>query len=139
MTSEILHGRDFMHELVFSATRSSGPGGQHVNKVSSRVELRFDIAASSCLSEDEKEMLRQKLARRISKDDILILRAQSERSQYDNKEQVTEKFYALLGKALAPVKKRRASKPTLVSRIKRLESKQLHAKKKARRRHAFDE
>ncbi len=125
--------RDFGPELVFNATRSSGPGGQHVNKVSTRIELRFDIRASGLLQDAEKITLFNKLAKRISKEGILILVSQAERSQFDNKRKVTEKFHKLIEKALAPVKVRRPTRPTLTSRIKRLESKHMLAEKKARR------
>ena len=77
-----LSGRNFENEFIFNATRSSGPGGQHVNKVSTRIELRFDIGASLLLSEGEKALIRNKLAGRISKEGILLINAQSERSQY---------------------------------------------------------
>ena len=131
--------RDFNPELIFNATRSSGPGGQHVNKVSTRIELRFDIQASNLLSDEEKSNLISKLAGRISKEGILILVSQTERSQLDNKRKAIEKFYKLIGKALTPAKERRVTRPTAASRTKRLETKHLHSEKKARRKPAADE
>lgn len=125
--------RDFTPELVFNATRSSGPGGQHVNKVSTRIELRFDVQSSVLLLEEEKKALFCKLAKRISKEGILILVSQSERSQIDNKRKAVEKFHKLIEKALAPVKVRRPTRPTATSRIKRLESKHIQSEKKSRR------
>lgn len=125
--------RNFIPEMHFSASRSSGPGGQHVNKVSSRVELRFDIKASGLLSPDEKELIFVKLAKRINNSGELILACQTERSQYENKEKVTERFFRLLVKSLTPQKKRTPTRPTRASRIKRVESKRKHAEKKKRR------
>jgi ribosome-associated protein len=131
--------RDFSQEFVFSATRSSGPGGQHVNKVSSRVELRFDVNASKLLHEEEKKLVLHKLANRISKEGFLLLVSQTERSQYDNKIKVIGKFNTLIRKALTPVKKRIKTSPTAGSRVKRLETKLLHSEKKTRRKHVQEE
>jgi ribosome-associated protein len=131
--------RDFSEEFVFSATRSSGPGGQHVNKVSTRIELRFDVAGSRLLGDEEKEIILDKLSNRISKDGKLLLVSQTERSQYDNKLKAIEKFYALVRKALTPVKKRKKTTPTSGSRMKRLEGKQLLSEKKARRKQIREE
>ena len=123
-------GRNFETEFIFNASRSSGPGGQHVNKVSTRIELRFDITSSLLLREEEKIIVMSKLASRISKEGILILVSQSERSQYDNKTKVTEKFYKLLEKALTPAKKRKPTRPTAASKAKRLDSKRIRSEKK---------
>jgi ribosome-associated protein len=133
-----INERDFSAELIFNATRSSGPGGQHVNKVSTRIELRFDIQASGILLEEEKKALFGKLGKRISKEGILILVSQTERSQSDNKRKAIEKFYKLIEKALAPVKVRRPTRPTATSRVKRLESKHIHSEKKTRRKPEMD-
>ena len=122
--------RDFAAELHFSASRSSGPGGQNVNKVSSKVELRFHVASSELLTEAEKELLAEKLASRISAAGDLILVSQSERSQLKNRERVTEKFYALVTKALTPRKKRKATKPSKASKEERLEAKRRQSEKK---------
>lgn len=130
---------DLTQELVFNATKSSGPGGQHVNKVSTRIELRFDVPGSQLLLEEEKEIIQHKLSSRISKEGILILVSQSERSQLGNKIKVIERFNNLIMKALAPVKKRRKTKPTLASRKKRLEVKHIHSIKKARRKPANED
>jgi ribosome-associated protein len=125
--------RGFEAEFVFIASRSSGPGGQHVNKVSTRIELRLDIPGSKLLKEEEKLILMDKLANRISKEGIIILASQSGRSQYNNRTEVTERFYKLVEKALTPAKRRRPTRPTNASKIKRLESKQLRSEKKLRR------
>jgi ribosome-associated protein len=125
--------RDFSSELHFSASRSSGPGGQNVNKVSTKVELRFHVASSMLLTDAEKELLSEKLAARISASGELILVSQSERSQLKNKEKVTEKFYALIIKALTPRKRRKPTRPSLASKEERLETKRRNSEKKTRR------
>jgi ribosome-associated protein len=131
--------RDFSEEFVFNATRSSGPGGQHVNKVSTRIELRFDVTGSKLLRDEEKEIILDKLANRIYKDGKLLLVSQTERSQYDNKLKAIEKFNLLVRKALTPVKKRKKTVPTASSRVKRLEGKQLLSLKKTRRKQVREE
>jgi len=128
-----LSERDFSGEFIFQATRSSGPGGQNVNKVSSKVELRFDIKNSQLLSEDEKLMISEKLSNKINKLEELVLVSQSDRSQLKNKEKVIEKFYAFLEKALLPPKKRFKTRPTRASVEKRLESKRVQSTIKANR------
>ncbi len=135
----MLNGRNFESELVFSASRSGGPGGQHVNKVSTRIELRFDINASRLLLEEEKEIVKDKLANRINKEGVFILHSANSRSQSENKEAAIEKFYKLLNRALTPVKKRKPTKPTSASNNKRLEKKQLRSIKKTLRKPSFEE
>jgi len=120
-----LRDRNFQDEFVFQASRSSGPGGQNVNKVSSKVELRFKIIESALLSDDEKALISSKLANKINKEGELVLIAQTDRSQLKNKEKVIEKFYLFLEKALTPQKKRFKTKPTKASVEKRLESKKV--------------
>ena len=129
----MLNDRDFSRELQFSASRSSGPGGQNVNKVNTRVELRFHIASSALLSEEEKIRLLEKLAKKINSEGELILVSQTERSQLKNKEKVTERFYSLLTRALTPRKKRKPTKPSPASKEERLEEKRKQAEKKKRR------
>ena len=125
--------QDFSSEFQFSASRSGGPGGQNVNKVSTKVELRFDIHGSLLLSEDEKALLISKLVNKINSIGELIIVSQSERSQLKNREKTVEKFYILLEKAFTPAKKRKKSKPTQTSIEKRLKTKQIVAKKKVER------
>jgi ribosome-associated protein len=132
-------GRNFLPELVFTASRSSGPGGQHVNKVSTRIELRFNVPGSQLLNTGEKAMLLEKLGNRISKEGNLLLVSQSERSQLENRNKVLERFARLLTKALEPPKARRATKPSRAARMKRLEKKRNQADKKARRKPAWEE
>ena len=117
-------------EFKFTATRSSGPGGQNVNKVNTRVELRFSVVESAFLSEEEKQKILLKLKNRINTLGEFILVSSVERSQWRNRERASEKFFELIEKALSPVKKRIKSKPSLSSRLKRLESKKFIAQKK---------
>lgn len=128
MNKEIL-----ANELIFKATRSSGPGGQHVNKTSTRIELYWSLKNSQAFSEDQKTRLRKKLHNRITKEDILILTSGQTRSQFKNKEQVTKRFFELIKEAITPPKKRKKSKPTYASKVKRLQSKKQHSEKKASR------
>ena len=121
-------------EIKFRTSRSSGPGGQAVNKLSTKVELIFDIKASAFLTEEQKEKLFEKLAKRINSDGLLIVTSDQTRSQLRNKELVTERFLRLLENALKPAKKRKPTFPTQASVEKRLQSKKHHAAKKELRR-----
>ncbi len=123
MTPEELKYRGFEQEFNFSASRSGGPGGQNVNKVSTKVELRLNLLNSSSLSEKEKELLFSKLKNRINKEGELIIVSQSERTQLLNKQAATEKFYILISGALTVPKYRKATRPTFTSKLKRLEEK----------------
>lgn len=125
--------RNFEKEFSFSQSRSSGPGGQHVNKVNSKVELRFDVKNSQLLSESEKKLILKKLAGKISKEGELIIVAQSERSQFNNKQIAIDKFYALVSYALRPQKKRIKTSPTKSSVLKRIEKKKQRSQKKSLR------
>lgn len=131
--------RDFTPEWIFSASRSSGPGGQNVNKVSSKMELRFHILNSQLLSESEKEILTEKLANKINNEGFLVLTCQTSRSQLTNKEEVIEKFYALLTKALKPRKKRVPTKPGKGSIERKLKEKKMVTEKKQRRKRPDEE
>jgi ribosome-associated protein len=123
-------GRDLSGELIYSSSRSSGPGGQNVNKVNTRVELRFNLSGSSLLNDEEKNKIQSVLGNRINKEGFLILVSQTERSQLANKKKATERFYKLLEKALMPVKRRKPTRPTLASKERRIESKKLQSRKK---------
>lgn len=126
-------GRDFIPELAFSFSRSSGPGGQNVNKVSTKAELRFNVTSSTLLSEQEKEMVFEKLGSRINLEEELVLTSQKERTQLKNKEAVIAKFYTLLNRALTPKKKRKTVRLPKAAKEKRLENKRLNAEKKDQR------
>jgi len=128
-----IRDRNFQDEFVFQASRSGGPGGQNVNKVSSKVELRFHIANSDLLNDEEKTIIAEKLINKINNLGELILVSQTERSQLQNKEKVIEKFYFLINKALTPRKKRLNTKPTKASVEKRLESKRVQSRIKVNR------
>jgi ribosome-associated protein len=123
MSPEELKKRNIESELIYSASRSGGPGGQNVNKVSSKVELRFSVLLTAQFSETEKALIFKRLKNRINNEGELILVSQAERTQLMNKKVVTEKFYELLSKALTLQKKRSATRPTLSSKIKRLDGK----------------
>jgi ribosome-associated protein len=120
-------------ELEYKFTRSSGAGGQHVNKVSTKVVLRFDMFQSIALSEEEKEILSSKLENKISKDGILSLTSDATRSQLKNKKQVTKRFIELVRLALTPSKKRKPTKRPKSANLKRLQKKKNRAETKANR------
>ena len=121
-------------ELSFKATRSSGAGGQHVNKVSSKIELTFDIQNSTILSEEQKQLLLKNLATRITKENILMLSCDESRSQHKNKEIVTKRFLKIISNGLKIPKKRKPTKISRSANRKRLERKKIQAYKKAIRR-----
>jgi ribosome-associated protein len=129
--------RDFSKELTFSAQRSSGAGGQNVNKVNTKIELRFSVPESTILSNREKELLISRLAGKLTHKGDLIIMAETERSQLRNKEQAIKRFYNLLEWGLRPVKKRIPTKPSKASKKRRLDAKKKQAEKKNRRKNDF--
>jgi ribosome-associated protein len=131
--SSPLHNRDFFSEFQFITSRSGGAGGQHVNKVSSKVELRFHVEHSALLSPEEKEIIKLKLANKINTEGYLQIVSQAERSQLLNKQASITKFYQLLEKALTPVKRRKVTKPTKASVQARLQQKKMVSGKKSER------
>jgi ribosome-associated protein len=110
-------------ELDFRFSRSSGPGGQHVQKTSTRVELLFHVANSPSLDERQRAQVLERLAGYIDSEGILHLVSQSERSQLRNREEVVARFQALMRRALKRRKRRKRTKPTAASREKRLRKK----------------
>jgi ribosome-associated protein len=110
-------------EVQERAAKASGPGGQHVNKVSSAIELRFDVRNSPSLPEDVKVRLEKLAGSRLTLDGVLILFAQGTRSQEMNRQEVRARLIELIRKAAVRPKARRPTKPTYSSKLKRLESK----------------
>ena len=123
-----------INELKFKAVKSSGAGGQHVNKVSTKVELIFDLQNSSEFSKEEKELLLQKLKNKLTKENSLLLSCDESRSQHKNKELVIQRFLKLIENSLKVPKKRKATKPSKSSIEKRIDKKKKQAYKKAFRR-----
>jgi len=130
---------DLQKEVTYKTSRSGGKGGQNVNKVSSKVELLFNIEQSSLFSDDEKQLLQQKLTSRFNKDGYVQVMSEEERSQYLNKEKALEKLQVILTKALHQPKKRKATKPTKAMKAARLAGKKLQSAKKENRRRNFDD
>jgi ribosome-associated protein len=128
-----------LSELRFTFSCGTGPGGQHVNKVSTRVTLWFDISKSNGLSQGQKEIIREKLSSRINKNGVLRLVSYRHRSQMANKTAVIEKFQSLMGSAL--VKKKRRTKTTVpkVEKVKRIANKKLRSRLKTTRKKAGDD
>ena len=122
-----------LSELKFKAVRSSGAGGQHVNKVSSKVVLSFNLQNSEALSEEEKNILTSKLATRLTSEGMLILNCDEDRSQIKNKEAVIKRFLKLIEKALLKPKVRKATKISKAAIKKRLKQKKNIAAIKASR------
>lgn len=119
-----------INECIYTSARSGGPGGQNVNKVSSKVELRFNVPQSRVLSDPEKSLILDRLRKKINNNGELILTSQLERSQIRNKIHVTEKFLSLIYKALLPSKIRVPTTPTISSKKKRIENKKRQGEKK---------
>lgn len=124
----------FLAEITFQTSRSSGPGGQNVNKVESRVELRWHLLDSQVLTEGQKALILEKVAGQLTAEGLLLITAQDDRSQLRNKEIALARFHALLLKSLHRPKPRKATKPNKSAVRKRLEGKKIQSDKKANRR-----
>lgn len=110
-------------ELRYTASKSSGPGGQNVNKVNTRIELRFNLPGSAVLTDEEKIIILRARGNKITTEGDILIVAQSERSQLMNRRKAEEKLFRLLSKILTPVAERKPTVPTQSSRVKRLEKK----------------
>ena len=122
-----------IQEVDYKAVRSSGAGGQNVNKVSSKVELHFMLSESNALSEEEKERAMKKLSSRLTNLGELILQCDESRSQHKNKEIVTERFLELIKTSLIKPRPRKKTKTPKAAKLKRLREKKMNAEKKASR------
>ncbi len=121
-------------ELEFDFTRSTGPGGQNVNKVSTAVQLRFDLSASKSLPEQLKQRLGRLAGKRMTSEGILIIEARQYRSQERNRQAALERLIRLIQQAAEPPKPRRKTRPTRASILKRLETKRKRSEIKRSRR-----
>lgn len=128
MNTEVL-----ISELTFKGIRSSGPGGQHVNKTASKVEVTFNLENSQALSESEKDRLRKKLSSKITSEDTIVLQCGETRSQHRNKSIVIERLIALIEQNLKVAKPRKKTKPSKSAIEKRLKLKKQQALKKSNR------
>ncbi len=133
----MIEDRNFEAEFEFITSRSSGPGGQNVNKTETRVELRFDVTKSNLISEEEKTKIRLKYEHKISKEGILSITSQTSRSQLENKIDCIRKFYEMLSIAFKPEKKRKPTKIPRAVQLNRLEGKKKNAEKKQNRKKDF--
>jgi ribosome-associated protein len=120
-------------DLTYAFVRASGPGGQNVNKVSSAVQLRFDMEGSTALSEPVKNRLRVLAGRRLTDDGAILIIARNQRSQEHNRREALERLADLVQRALVVPKTRRATKPTRASKERRLEGKTRKQQTKKRR------
>ncbi len=123
-----------LREVRFRTSRASGPGGQHVNKTETRVELIWDPAASECLDETLKSRIRQRMGTRLTQQGELILVSDRFRSQLRNKEELTVRFLQLIHASLIPPKKRYTTRPTRFSQEKRIRNKKIRGELKRLRR-----
>jgi ribosome-associated protein len=121
-------------EIRFRFSRSSGPGGQNVNRIESKVELLFDVSNSDSLKESQRRILLERLGSKLDSDGVLHIVDQSHRSQSRNREEAVSKFQSILEDALKPRKKRRPTRPSRASKERRLQDKKKQGQKKQTRR-----
>lgn len=124
---------DLLGEVTWKAVKSSGPGGQHVNKTASKVVLHFDIPNSSALTEEKKAQLLNKLSSRLTTEGVLILESSASRSQHKNREIGMERFLEVIRKGLIKPRPRKKTKPSKASKLKRLREKKIKSEKKSNR------
>ncbi len=122
-----------LKEVEFKAVLSSGPGGQHANKTSTKVELYWNVEETAVFSQEEIERLLKNLKSRLTKENVLILSSDETRSQFQNKKTVIAKFLELVERGLKIPKKRKKTKPSKMAKLKRLKEKKFRAEKKERR------
>ena len=129
---------ELQKEITYKTSRSGGKGGQNVNKVSSKVELLFNVANSLLFTDEEKQLLNTKLQSRFNKDGYVQVICDEERSQYLNKEKAVERLIGLLTRALHQPKVRKPTKLSKKAKAARLNDKRLQAEKKDSRKKNFD-
>ena len=127
------------HELTVRATKSGGPGGQHVNTSSTRIELLWNIATSRALDDASRARLLERLTTRLDGEGTLRLVASDSRSQLQNRRAAEERLVSLVKAALVPRKKRKATKPSRAAKEKRLDEKKRHSERKRNRRGGADD
>lgn len=133
MTPEEIKNRIPESEFILSTSRSSGPGGQNVNKVNTKVEIHFNVGLSATLSDTEIEMIFRKLKNRINSAGELVVKCQSERTQLNNRKKALEKLFILLAESLTERPPRKFTSPTKKSKTERLDDKKMRGKIKRMR------
>jgi ribosome-associated protein len=121
---------DLMTEFIFTTSRSSGPGGQNVNKVETKVEVKFDVNNSKLLSLKHKSKIQRELGGRLTQDGILAITSQEKRTQLQNKDHAVKKLYIILNEALLEEKERIATRPTRSSVNNRIKTKKIGSENK---------